>query len=377
MKGTRQHRIETFLVRSAVWLGLLGVLWLLRSFSLLIFLTFVFAYIQARAVDRLEPRLRHRTARVVLVGLSFLGIVVGVISFLTPHVRDQSAGLIRSMPQALRELDNGLRELQKTSPSIASLIPNSDGESDVEPGHWDIKRSPSVRILQGVFNVSSEDGQATDSKEIFERLKTITERGLALGSSFLLSLLFSFLIVLDLPELTRGVRRLKESRVAFIYHEVGQGIADFARVLGSALEAQLYIAILNTILTAIGISILGISGSTAFLSVVVFFCSFIPVAGVFISSIPICLLAFQKGGIALMLGAALLIWIIHLIEAYILNPKIYGHKLRVNPVLVLIILTLGGKLFGVWGLVLGLPVCTYVFGRAIWTHQLSVSTTEG
>ena len=32
---------------------------------------------------------------------------------------------------------------------------------------------------------------------------------------------------------------------------------------------------------------------------------------------------------------------------------------------ILIILTLAGKLFGFWGLILGVPVCTYIFGYAI------------
>lgn len=358
----------TFFMKLAVWMGLLGVLWTLRAFSLLIFLTFVFAWVQANAVQRLEPFISWRTGRVVLVGLTFLGIVVGVISFLAPHVRDQASALVSSLPQALREFDGKLYELRERSPFWAEMIPARSTNNDGTSASWDIKRSPAAQALESFFGVASdEEGKAT-TKEIVEKLRTITERGLALGSNFLLSILFSFLIVLDLPDLSRGVRRLKESRVAFIYNLVGKSISDFAKVLGSALEAQLYIAILNTILTAIGIQILGISGSVAFLSVVVFFCSFIPVAGVFLSSIPICLLAFQKAGVGLMLGAALLIWIIHLIEAYILNPKIYGHTLRVNPVLVLIILTVGGKLFGVWGLVLGLPVCTYVFGRAIWTE---------
>ena len=361
--------LATILIKIGVWAGLFGVLWILRSFSLLIFLTFVFAYIQAKAVARLEKRLVNRTIRVVLVGLTFLAAVAGVITFLTPHVRDQSASLIRSFPQVLRELDETLFDLRKTSPIAADLIPAPPAQVDPTQTSWDIKRSPSAQILEGIFGFASENDEPFATKEIVDRVRAITGQGLALGSSFLLSILFSFLIVLDLPELTRGLTRLRESRVAFVYEVVGSSISEFARVLGSALEAQFYIAILNTILTAIGIKVLGLSGSIAFLSVVVFFCSFIPVAGVFLSSVPICLLAFQKGGIGLMLGAGVLIWIIHLIEAYILNPKIYGHALRVNPVLVLIILTLGGKLFGVWGLVLGLPVCTYVFGRAIWTNR--------
>ena len=62
---------------------------------------------------------------------------------------------------------------------------------------------------------------------------------------------------------------------------------------------------------------------------------------------------------------ALLIWGIHLIETYILNPKIFGERLHINPVLVLMILTAGGKLFGVWGLLLGVPILTYIFADAI------------
>jgi len=34
-------------------------------------------------------------------------------------------------------------------------------------------------------------------------------------------------------------------------------------------------------------------------------------------------------------------------------------------VLVLIVLTIGGKLLGVWGLVLGIPIVNYVFRHAI------------
>jgi predicted PurR-regulated permease PerM len=49
----------------------------------------------------------------------------------------------------------------------------------------------------------------------------------------------------------------------------------------------------------------------------------------------------------------------------VLNPQIYGHHMHMNPVLVLIVLTIGGKLFGVWGLILGIPIVNYVFRHAI------------
>ena len=122
---------------------------------------------------------------------------------------------------------------------------------------------------------------------------------------------------------------------------------------------------MNTLLTAIGVHLLGMGEHIAFLSVIVFLCSFIPVVGVFVSSVPICLIALNVGGISLVLMSIAMITVIHMIEGYILNPLIYGARLRINPVIVLMILTVGGKLFHIWGLVLGVPVCIYLFGHAI------------
>ena len=47
-------------------------------------------------------------------------------------------------------------------------------------------------------------------------------------------------------------------------------------------------------------------------------------------------------------------------------------KELVLPVIVLVILTIGAKLFHIWGLVLGVPICTYIFGHVI-QHKETVS----
>lgn len=362
-------RLIPFFAKSLVWLGLFCLLYLLRSFSLLVFLTFVFAYVQSQAEERLANKIVSRVWRVTLVGIVFLAIISGILSYLIPQIRQQAGALVVSLPQYLRQVDTEIAELAIDYPALSEVIPTLP-----EGATWDIKRSPSAAALESIVGLASNGEYSSDAppqtKEVIEKIRLFTEKGLAIGSSFLLSLLFSFLIVLDLPRLSESVSRLQLSRLRFIYLEVADNIFEFGRVLGSALQAQLYIAVLNTILTAIGIQLIGVTSATAFLSLVVFLCSFIPVAGVFISSAPICVLALQKGGGTLVLWAILLIWVIHLIEAYVLNPRIYGHAMRMNPVLVLMVLTIGGKLFGVWGLVLGIPLCTYIFGHAIWSKSV-------
>ena len=96
----------------------------------------------------------------------------------------------------------------------------------------------------------------------------------------------------------------------------------------------------------------------------------------FISSIPICLLALAQGGIPKLLVAIGLIVAVHAVESYVLNPKIFGTHMKLNPVMVMILMTVSGKLFGVWGLVLCLPVTTYLFQDAIQLKKRLIDRDE-
>jgi len=349
-----------------VWLLLFLILYLLRSFFLLIFLTFVFSYIQARAVERLKPQIPWRPVRVILVAIVFLAALTGVVAFLIPPVSEQTRIFAKNYSTYLQTLDQHLVQLAERYPAASSLIPMEVPSLEkLNSRQWSAENSLSLQFLQQLFGLGERAAGRENLKSFMETLTNLGAGIIASVSAFLLSLLFSFLIVLDLPRLTKSIKDLQNTKLRPICLEVGSSIFSFSNVLGRALEAQFYIAILNTVLTALGLALLGLQSKIAFLSLLVFLCSFIPIAGVFISSVPICLVALQASGLGLMLLAILLITVIHLIEAYILNPRIYGHHLRMNPVLVLIVLTIAGKLFGVWGLILALPACRYFFGEAI------------
>jgi predicted PurR-regulated permease PerM len=97
------------------------------------------------------------------------------------------------------------------------------------------------------------------------------------------------------------------------------------------------------------------------LAIIVFFAGLIPVWGTFISSVPIFLLASNSGGLPLVFKVLLMIVIVHGVEAYILNPNIVSAVLKINPLITLIILYVGHTLFGLWGVLLGVPVAVYVY----------------
>ena len=382
-------RIFSLATRTFVWALLISVLYILRPFLLLVFLTFVFAYIQAHGVEGLKHRIRNRPLRVVIVGLVFLGTLLATGFTLLPQVQDQAKQFLNNKDVYIADADKQLnsflsdypsiytslakqkRALQEAGAGIGTQVPSEaegDGEDTTptpqegdqgEPeagGEGGDEEMPNLHFVRDLVD--------NIGKSLAENPLEIGQSVLSFASSFLLSLLFSFLIVLDLRKITRGVRGLAKTKIGFIYDEVADNIAGFGRVLGRALEAQLFIAICNTVLTAACIWVMGLPNLLV-LSTIVFFCSFIPVAGTFISSTPIALLALQGGGVSAMLIVIIMIVVVHLVETYVLNPQIYGHHMHMNPVLVLIVLTIGGKLFGVWGLILGIPIVNYVFRHAI------------
>ena len=446
-------RIFSLTTRCFVWALLLAVLYILRPFLLLVFLTFVFAYIQAHGVEGLSHRIKSRPVRVITVGLVFLGTLFATGFTLLPQVQQQAKDFLRKRETYIAEADKqvniflaeypsfykalakhkntpalltgpGLGELGGTRTPGTTTDPagsqaptgtqnptgsqaptgtqapegpaktggNEEENGPDKPGEQPQKPNENEQgntTGNGAENATEQGtGEENGSKPeeakdeplpplpivrglVDSVVKSFAENPLQIGqsvfsyaSSFLMSLLFSFLIVLDLRKITRGVQGLKFTKIGFIYDEVADNIAGFGRVLGRALEAQLFIAVCNTILTAIGIWVLGLPNLLV-LSTIVFFCSFIPVVGTFISSTPIALLALQSGGVTTMMIAIAMIMVVHALETYVLNPQIYGHHMHMNPVLVLIVLTIGGKLFGIWGLILGIPIVNYVFRHAI------------
>jgi predicted PurR-regulated permease PerM len=109
-------------------------------------------------------------------------------------------------------------------------------------------------------------------------------------------------------------------------------IGTFGAIFGKAMQAQSAIAVVNTGLTALGLLVLQVSG-LGFLSVLVFLCSFVPVVGVIISTVPIGLVAFTESGLLQLGLVVLMVILIHAVEAYILNPVIYSGVCTAQPFL--------------------------------------------
>ena len=321
----------------AIWVTFFVLLYLVRKVFGLIFLTFILCYIFNNVVVRLESHFHlKRYYWTVFIYLLFVTVVTGLLFMAMPRIILEAKAFFNQLPEAMNALRLYLDELAKKQPQMAPFLDS-------------VKDAISLKNLLGL----SREGIVGLVVGFFNRITHFL-------TYFLLATLFSFLIIFDLPKLRTGILALRQTRFKDVYDETADSVAQFALVVGYTFQAQILIAIVNTILTAVGLWFFGIE-PIALLSSIVFFAGLIPVWGTFISSVPILLLAFNDGGASLAGKTIIMIAFIHVVEAYILNPNIVSAVLKINPLLTLIILYVGHSLFGLWGVLLGVPVAVYVY----------------
>jgi len=187
----------------------------------------------------------------------------------------------------------------------------------------------------------------------------------------MVSLVLGFMLVWDMPSIKQGVSTLGSSRLAPVYNEVAPVLTVFGRLFGKALEVQARIALINTVLTAVGMWLLQIPGQ-AILSLFVFVCSFIPIAGCILSTVPIGFVALTEYGFFKLAMAICMVIFVHIVEAYFLNPAIYSAHLKLHPLLVLSVLVVAEHSIGVWGLLLAVPLTVFMLDYCIRYPESSI-----
>jgi len=372
--------------RFVIWVILVLLLWLLRDFFAVVFLAFVLAIVAAPIADFAMRRLRlPHWASVTVVYMIFLIVLFSVVSFVVPSVANEVRRMIENLPATEATLietkDSVVRRYPALREPINGLLRSAlaDDRLEIVEGELDSERdrlllteaqvaaaTESTAVPTGplaeYFNRQDELVLSALIAVQFERVRqyapTVTVMLYRATATTLFALLFSFLILIDLNRIKAAIGRLRTSRLGDFYEEAAPPIARFGILLGRTIEAQAAIAVINTVLTLVGLLLFDIP-LVAMLSVIVFICSFVPVLGVFISTTPIVLVALNTGGPSLSLAAIGIVVFIHAVEAYVLNPIIYGKHLKLNPVFTLIILYVAYHAFGLWGMLLGVPVARY------------------
>jgi len=125
------------------------------------------------------------------------------------------------------------------------------------------------------------------------------------------------------------------------------------------LSSQFLDAIVVGILTSIAMSILGVKYAVL-LGFMIGIFNLIPYVGAIIAVVIATIITIFTGGIAQAIWMLIIVTILQQIDANIINPKIVGNSLKINPILVILAVTVGGAYFGIVGMFLAVPIIAVI-----------------
>lgn len=309
--------------RWTVLFMLAGILFLFRSLMTILLLTFIFTYLIYRLV-----LLLHRKSHLPIKLTSILtySLIVFILYLVAtnyvPIIIKQSVQLVNSVADFYQRTDSNNELIEY----VLNLLQTSEYIQKLQSGV--------LVVINYLYNFGE------------------------LALTVLISFLLSFFFMIDNKKTVAFSRLFLQGRGAWFFEDVYYLGAKFTRAFGNVIETQLVIALVNTAITVFALAVMGFPQLLS-LALMIFFLSLIPVAGVIISCIPLTFISYSIGGFNDVIYILLIIVFVHALESYILNPRLMANKTEIPMFYTFILLYLSEHLFGLWGLIIGIPLFTF------------------
>lgn len=314
------------------------------------FVAWVFAYLLYPIVKFIENKL-HIKVRALAIILTFILViaVIGLIVYLLiPPMIDQFAKLSDILTHWLHRTTH--------SSSISTWI--------------------SDRIIENQDAIQSflksrdfSDALKTAAPKLFNFLGQTASVVISIIAS-LITLLYTFFILLDYEYLTTNWIRIFPKKNRPFWHELAQ---DVERELNNYIRGQGSVAFCMAIMFCIGFTIMDFPMAIS-LGIIIGILDLVPYLHTF-ALIPTAFLAMLKAADTgqnfwLIFGMAVgLFVVVQIITDMVITPKIMGKAMGLNPAILLLSLSVWGAILGFIGLIIALPLTTLII--AYWKRYVT------
>ena len=307
----------------------LGFLYLIRDILIIVLISIILAVALNPLVNFFQRKKIPRIASISLIYLVILSTFVFVVVLIVPVFIDQTNQMVENFPQWKEKILSTLNTIQQTS-----RIENFE--------------ITSKKFLTQDLN----ENLAQIGQNIFFWIVNIFG-GLV---TFIFVLILIFYLLLESSTIKKSIQSIVPDRFQ-IY--VDQLFFQIQNKISLWTRGQLILCLVVGILSYIGLLILGVKYALL-LALIAGVCECLPYFGPILGAIPAIFLAFMQSPITALLVIALY-FIIQQLENHLLVPKIMGEIVGLNPVLVIIVVLVGGELYGPIGMLLSIPIATVAF----------------
>lgn len=330
----------------AILAGLFVLQWA-RAVFIPIMLSVLFSYAFSPLVNWLEIR---RVPRWLSSAVLLLGIL-GSMGLGAYSLRLEAAQLVEALPAAAQKLGGALKS--RTGKSDSALDTVQKAAAQIEQATRDSAATTGPN--RGATRVVIEAARFN----IKNYLWTGTVGLMTLIGQVTVVVFLTYFLMLSGDTFRRKLIKLAGPSLSRKKVTL-QALHEIAGQIQRYLQVQLLTSVLVGILTGLALLALGLENSAVW-GVVAGILNLVPYVGSLITAAASALVAFLQFGsinMALTIGSASVL--IHTLVGNLLTPWLTSRASRLSPVAVFMGLLAWGWLWGVWGLLLGIPILMIV-----------------
>lgn len=364
MERTNVQRAAT-----VVWLAvgalvlLVGLFWLLREpVGVLVpplLLAMLIVYVLNPSVEWLQ---RQGTPRWAGVGIAYLAfaLVLGVAAAVVmPLLAEQLRNFANDLPQLGNRLVSGVNDLLERLGADVRVSESLSGDrisEEVEAFLSDARNREAVLALLGGIS------------------------GVAIGLVHLLIVFIAgpfiaFYMLVDLPRVTRWARNALPPR----HREEADVLArKLTTVVGGYVRGQLLVATFVGVATSVGLWAIGLR-FWLLVGILAGVTNLVPLIGPFVGGLVGVTIALVTDGPGLALLVVLVVTIVQQLDGHVVSPLVVGRTVQLHPLMVLLALLVAGTLYGIFGMLVAIPLVAAVNVVAVhfWRTRVPWVRAEG
>lgn len=290
-------------------------------------------------------------ASILIVYAVIAGLVVAGLMYLIPAISSEVTTLVRAWPAIQKKLEAFVRDPNNKLLAHAPQVLKDDLAS----------------LPQTITSWVQLHGLATAGNAVMVLVGTAA----FIGACIVVPVLGAYLL--------NDSETFKRFFMGFIPRRQRdatlQLLAELEQAIGGFIRGQLLVGASVGVLIAIGLTMIG-EPYAILIGAVAGALDLIPYIGPVIAAIPAFTIAFVSGGFPLAVKVAIVFVIANQLEGHVIAPNIVSRTIQLSPAAVVIAILVGGKLYGVPGMFIAVPIAAII--RVLLLHVIpgSVSRDE-
>lgn len=326
----------------------------------------IFAYIIDPIVNFLERKGIKRPFGVIIVYITTLIVFAILLVTVIPKTITEITNLLASLPPMIDSMSRGLTKFFyklaedyniNLPPSFLNMLSGTTDGVSKSAKLVTNSQDPLTNMFNSFSNAITNILDNVQ-KSALDSLRSVVVKLYGLVTSTLkivLVLIFSFYFSIGkekyLKSFKKSIPNKYREDVNYLAVRINTSLQQFIR-------GRLLLALFVGFLTMIYLLILRVDFAIV-IGMITCIADIIPYIGPFLGFVPAVLFAFMDAPLKA-LWVSILFIIIQWAENNILAPKLIGDSTGLNPLAVLISIIIGGGIFGIWGMVVSVPLVSII-----------------